>query len=227
VHLHVRPCAARFQRACQTARGAPRQPPAASTNSKRRRGRSRPAVLLAVLSEAGCFIALFYWANSREQHESAHCATMRQYILACDYCKFTTHCRWAHDDEAQRRCHEHEQKHHSCEFCGWWPSNGRGRDHWVPSLARHVANCKAQIQGCKYCDYMPKTMSKYKNMHDHVFRAHFKPGHPCCLCGWMPGNMQEWEQEHCLHDEHKKVVEFLFLDVGLNRDVVEKIAALQ
>ena len=42
VHLHARRCAARLQRACQTVRGAPRQPPAASTNSKRGRGRSRP-----------------------------------------------------------------------------------------------------------------------------------------------------------------------------------------
>ena len=160
------------------------------------------------------------------EYETGLPATMRQYILECGYCKFTTRCHSAHDDGAQRRCHAHEEQHHSCRFCGWWPSHGHGRDHWKPSLARHEANCKAQIQACQYCDYMPKTVPKYKNMQDHIFRAHFKQCHPCRLCALMPANVQEWEQEHRLHDEHTKVIDFLMVDRGLNKDVVEKICSL-
>ena len=63
----------------------------------------------------------------------------RKYVLQCNYCKYCTPCQRYGDDLSQSRLERHEKTHHSCRFCGWWPSNGYGRQHWAVSLCRQRA----------------------------------------------------------------------------------------
>ena len=153
---------------------------------------------------------------------------MRRYVLSCNYCKYTTPCERGRDDRADGRLDRHQEEHHSCRFCGWWPSNGFGWDHWTRSLARHEAKCKAQIEQCKYCNYKPMKVSKYLRMCEHVFKAHVKP---CRLCGWKAASVEVWERERDLHEAFcqqrlQTTIQFLSVDVGLNEDVVGTIVAL-
>ena len=153
----------------------------------------------------------------------------RKYVLQCNYCKYCTPCQRYGDDLSQSRLERHEKTHHSCRFCGWWPSNGYGRQHWTVSLCSHEATCKAQIEKCEYCDYKPKTVSRHKRMCEHVFGAHVKS---CRVCGWKAATVEEWKRampahEACCQQRLQTTFLFLAVDARMNDDVLRRIATLQ
>lgn len=150
------------------------------------------------------------------------------HIFKCSYCSFYTNI-YPHKNgelEAKKRLMEHKNAHHKCRYCTFFPFNGNAGRHWTVLLLKHEQTCSKKIRQCDYCNYLPKNVKKFNEIHKHIWNQHV---HQCRFCGFKPENVEQWKNNFAAHEKFcesklQTVFQFLSFDVNLNDDMLRQIA---